>query len=140
MRRLLSQFLLIWAAACAGPLLCAQEEVKTDSPSINAIKKSLADRYPLLKTHFEAGHAGLTHDGLVALRTQPPLAEVREVLERLIVDENKDRETLLREIARANGRPEWEDNLRATFAERWRARVAPGWWLREKNGEWKRKP
>jgi hypothetical protein len=124
MRRLLSVILLLWIAVGVARTSLAQDEIKTESPSINAIKKSLSDRYALLKTHFESGHAGLTHDGLVALRARPSAPEVLETLERLIADENKDRETLIREIARANGRPEWEDNLRATFAERWRARVA----------------
>ncbi|MBL8512564.1 MAG: hypothetical protein JNJ55_01125, partial [Betaproteobacteria bacterium] len=84
MRRLFSCILLLWLAVGVMRPAFAQAEVKTESPSINAIKKSLADRYLLLKAHFESGHAGLTHEGLVALRTQPPLADVRVALERLI--------------------------------------------------------
>lgn len=119
----------------------AQEELKTDTPSINAIKKSLGDRFGLLKPHFDEGRIGLQHDGLIAIRQAGSLDDnERGKLDALIVDDNKDRVTLYREIARANGRADLEDSIRAAFSDRWRVRAPSGWWLREKGGEWVKKP
>lgn len=129
-----------FAVARIEPLR-AKDELKTDTPSINAIKRSLADRFALLKPHFEAGHIGLRHDGLIALRSVASLSkDETATLEALVVDDNKDRETLVREMARANDRTDLEDALRAAFAERWRDRAPRGWWLRDKSGQWQAKP
>lgn len=119
----------------------AQEDLKTDTPSVNAIKKSLGDRFVLLKPHFDEGRIGLQADGLIAVRDAGSLGgDERAKLDALIVDDNKDRVTLYREIARANGRADLEDNIRAAFSDRWRARAPSGWWLRDKGGEWVKKP
>ena len=45
---------------------------------------------------------------------------------------------LYREIARLNGHPEWVDDIRRTFAERWVAKADRGWYYRE-GGAWKQK-
>ncbi|MCI0434218.1 MAG: YdbL family protein [Gemmatimonadetes bacterium] len=42
-------------------------------------------------------------------------------------------------MASANGRPEWEPDIRATFAERWIANARPGWYYKTKDGNWSRK-
>jgi uncharacterized protein YdbL (DUF1318 family) len=46
---------------------------------------------------------------------------------------------LAREIAIANGRPEWENDIRATFAQRWIERARPGWYYQNANGNWVQK-
>jgi len=43
-----------------------------------------------------------------------------------------------REIARANGHPEWEAEVRRTFAQRWLERAQPGWWVQQ-GAAWSRK-
>ncbi|RMD68600.1 MAG: DUF1318 domain-containing protein, partial [Gammaproteobacteria bacterium] len=67
-----------------------------------------------------------------------PLRE-RAKVKRWVAEENRDRKALYREIARANGHPEWEDDIRATFAKRWIAHAKPGWWYQDKQGQWHRK-
>ena len=42
-----------------------------------------------------------------------------QAVQALVAQENGDREVLYREIARANGHPEWEAEVRSTFAQRW---------------------
>ena len=44
-----------------------------------------------------------------------------------------------REIAAANGKPEWESDIRSTFAQRWVAKARGGWWYRDAAGGWKQK-
>ena len=64
-----------------------------------------------------------------------PLAE-RATVKRLVAEDNNDRKTLYAEIAKANGHPEWEGDIRKTFARRWVERGAkPGWYYQDAGGE-----
>lgn len=134
-------------AALAVSLIGAQfalaqgaPEIEINSPAIMSLKKSMANRVMQLKPHLEAGVIGLTHDGIVALRDSATIdVKVLLALDALIAEENKDRATLYREIARANSRPEWESNLRTTFGQRWINRIPAGWFYRDDNGQWVKK-
>jgi len=44
-----------------------------------------------------------------------------------------------REIAVANGQPDWEDDIRETFARRWIANARTGWYYQDASGSWQRK-
>ena len=123
-----------YAAATPAP------DVDVSTAAIVVIKKSLAARFKLLKSHLDSGAIGLTHDGLIAVRDLQAIA-VSETLkvEAMIAEENKDRASLYREIARANGRADWESDLKTTFGERWINRAAPGWYHRDSAGKWIRK-
>jgi hypothetical protein len=46
---------------------------------------------------------------------------------------------LYREIARANGKPEWENDIRNTFAQRWIDKAQGGWYYQNNAGAWTRK-
>ena len=117
-----------------------EPDLDVSTPAVVLLKKSMANRFIQLKPHLDAGVVGLTHDGVIALRDAATV-ELKALLalDTLIVAENKDRATLYREIARANGRPEWESNLRATFGQRWISRMPPGWFYRDEKGQWLKK-
>jgi uncharacterized protein YdbL (DUF1318 family) len=66
-----------------------------------------------------------------------PLAQ-RAQANAAVAAENADRAALYREIARANGHPEWEAEVRRTFAQRWLERAQPGWWVQQ-GASWSRK-
>ena len=97
-------------------------------------------RHAQLKKYYDSGAVGLTRDGLVEVRDQNlvPLPE-RNAARKLVADENADRANLYREIASANGHPEWETDIRTTFAERWVSKAAPGWYYQDASGAWKQK-
>ena len=121
------------------PLASAQTEPDLDihSPAIGSLAKSLANRFIQLRPHLDAGVIGLTHDGNIALRDVARIdVKALLALDALILEENKDRATLYREIARANRRPEWESDLRATFGQRWISRMPAGWFYRNDKGQW----
>ena len=100
----------------------------------------MAIRLVLLKARLESGVIGLTHDGAVALRDAAMInVNVLLALDALIAEENKDRATLYREIARANSRPEWEADLRTTFGKSWIYRMPSGWFYRDDKGQWLKK-
>ena len=118
----------------------AQANLKIDTPAVAALRKNLRDRHQQLAPFYASGAIGLTRDGSIGLRDANlvPLAQ-RAQVNALIADGNQDRTALYREIARANGHPEWENEIRSTFAQRWIERAQPGWYYQAANGEWVRK-
>lgn len=119
----------------------AQGDINFDrmSPEKRALEDSLAERFPQLKAYYASGAIGLTDNGLIDIRDRSliPLAERNKVLQ-LVAAQNNDWNALYAEIARLNGHPEWQDDIRSTFAERWIAKADRGWWYRE-GGAWKQK-
>ena len=139
-------FMAVLVLALAAGLRSAPSTAQSDttfeisSAAITSLSKSMSNRFLKLKPHLHSGAVGLTHDGILAPRDTSNI-DVSELLalDVLIIEENKDRATLYREIARANGRPEWESDLRATFGKRWISRMPEGWFYRNASGQWIRK-
>lgn len=117
----------------------AQGNLEINTPAIAALKQSMQQRHVGLAPLYASGAVGLAADGSVALRDAGgvPLAQ-RGQVNALIAAENADRSALYREIARANGHPEWEADVRRTFAQRWIDRAQAGWWV-QTGGRWARK-
>lgn len=133
-----------WLLALCVGLACisasqAQGNLEIDTPTISALRQSMQQRHAQLAPLYASGAVGLAADGSVALRDAGavPLAQ-RAQANSLIAAENADRAALYREIARANGHPEWEADVRRTFAQRWIERAQPGWWVQQ-GGNWTRK-
>ena len=118
----------------------AEPDIDISSPAVQRIKAAMEARHRVLAGYYDSGAVGLTNDGLVALRdaNAVPLAE-RNAVRKLVVDENAYRAALYREIALANGRPEWADDIRRTFAQRWIARAQAGWYHQDASGSWVRR-
>jgi uncharacterized protein YdbL (DUF1318 family) len=137
---------LLAAAEGALNLLAApahaqsQADLNIATPAIRQLTQSMEERHAQLKKYYDSGAVGLTAEGLVELRdlNAVPLPE-RNIARKLVSDENADRANLYREIAVANGHPEWEADIRATFAQRWIARASPGWYYKDASGAWKQK-
>jgi uncharacterized protein len=128
--------LLIPAAEAQG-----SPNLDVSGPEIRAVTASMQQRFGQLQKYFQSGVIGLTTDGLVAVRDQNavPLAE-RAVVTRLVTEDNRDRETLYAELAKANKHPEWEPDIRRTFARRWVERGAQsGWYYQDSGGKWVQK-
>jgi uncharacterized protein len=118
----------------------AQANLEINTPAIEKLRASLRGYFGELKPHLVSGAVGLTSDGLLALRDAAsiPLAQ-RQRINTVIAADNDDRIALYREIARANGKPEWEQDIRATFAQRWIERAPAGWYYQSPAGTWVRK-
>ncbi len=117
----------------------AEANINIDSPAINALKAQMKSRHDQLEAFYNSGAVGLTDDGLVTVRDTKAVAlKDRNNLNGLVADENKDRKALYAEIARANGHPEWQDDIQNTFAKRWISNAAKGWWYQQ-GGSWKQK-
>jgi uncharacterized protein YdbL (DUF1318 family) len=96
-------------------------------------------RHARLLPYYNSGAIGLTDNGLVAVRDAKavPLS-ARQTVNQLVADDNRDRMALYREIAAANGHPEWETQIQSTFARRWIDRAKGGWYY-QSGGVWKAK-
>ncbi|PZN33044.1 MAG: DUF1318 domain-containing protein [Proteobacteria bacterium] len=118
----------------------AQADLRISTPAVTQLRQSLRARHQQLKPYYESGAVGFARDGSIQVRDQNliPLAE-RNAVRKLVADDNADRAALYREIANANGRPDWEADIRATFAQRWIQRVAAaGWYYQDADGTWTR--
>jgi uncharacterized protein YdbL (DUF1318 family) len=118
----------------------AQPNFSVDSPEIRHLQSGLKKRHGALAPFFRSGAIGLTQDGRVAVRDAKAVSlRDRKRLEQLVAQENSDRNALYRAIAKANGHPEWENDVRAVFAKTWIDKAEGGWWYRKSNGQWARK-
>jgi uncharacterized protein YdbL (DUF1318 family) len=117
-----------------------QANLDISSPAIQTIVARQTERYKKLESFYNDGTVGLTNDGLIMLRnpSKVPLKSRNEV-NSMITAENQDRLALYREIAIANQHPEWESDIRLTFAARWIDRALPGWWYQDSKKNWQRK-
>jgi hypothetical protein len=118
----------------------AQGNLEVNTPAIAHAKSAMAARHAQLAPHYASGALGLARDGTVQVRDANaiPLAQ-RAGIQSAVAAENSDRDTLYREIARANGNPAWEADIRATFAQRWTDKAQSGWWVQNAQGAWQKK-
>jgi len=116
-------------------------DIRISTPETEAIRARMTARFGgQLKALFASGAVGFTSDGLVAVRDASALPlDQRAQANNLLRDENNDRDALYRAVAVANGHPEWEQQIRKTFAEGWIQRAPSGWYYRDASGAWKRK-
>ena len=124
---------------CASAAASAQVNIEINTPGVVALQQSMQTRHTQLAEYYTSGAVGLTSDGMVGLRdaNAVPLAG-RQMVNGLVAAENQDRKALYAEIARANAHPEWEGDIRNTFAQRWIQRAQAGWWV-QSGGTWSKK-
>jgi hypothetical protein len=118
----------------------AAADLSINTPAIRQLTASMEARIRQLAPHYASGAIGMTNNGEIILRDQKlvPLRE-RNNVKNLVSLENRDRGALYAEMARANAHPEWEGEIRATFARRWVDNARAGWWYMDKSGNWKQK-
>jgi uncharacterized protein YdbL (DUF1318 family) len=122
------------------PVAHAGADLSVNTPAIRQLQADMEKRHRELAPYYTSGAVGMTRNGEIALRDQKlvPLQD-RNQVKRLVARENQDRSALYAEIARANGHPEWEPDIRQTFARRWVDNAPGGWWYQDASGAWKQK-
>jgi uncharacterized protein YdbL (DUF1318 family) len=110
------------------------------TPAIQAIQARMESRFnSTLRAGFDSGALGFTADGLVTVRDASALAlKDRVSMNSAVAADNRDRRAVYREVAVANGHPEWEGQIRDAFAKQWIASARKGWWY-QSGGSWKQK-
>ena len=134
MKSFIKLAILLSVFSLSAPTLAAAD-IEVNTPGVVALTQSMQVRYSQLSVHYASGAVGLTSDGMIAVHDASvvPLAE-RQAVNALVTAENQDRKSLYSEIARANGHPEWTDDIRKTFAQRWIQRAQTGWWIQGAHG------
>ena len=119
----------------------AAVDVNVSTPAIRNIRASLANRFPQLQPLYGKGAIGETNTGLIAARDIGALSlKEKADVNRLVEQENADRQALYAEIIRANSlAPSQLGEIQRLFANSWRDKSAPGWWIQQDNGQWGRK-
>lgn len=132
-----------WLALLGIGTAHAQEraDISISTPAIQAIQDRMAARFKSrLEPGFTAGALGLTRDGMIEVRDPSKLSlKDRVATTQAVADDNRDRKAVYREVAVANGHPEWEARIRETFAAQWIASARSGWWYQAADGSWKQK-
>ncbi|MBP6749732.1 MAG: YdbL family protein [Xanthomonadaceae bacterium] len=118
----------------------SQPDFNIQTPAIRAIQSRMEQRFENdLRPHFDSGALGFGEDGLVVVRDAAAIAlKDRVPVNTAVADENRDRKAVYREIAVANGHPEWEGQIRSVFAKQWVDSAKSGWWY-QRGGAWKQK-
>ena len=116
----------------------AQADITLSSPAINALTARIKGRYESsLKTHLDSQAVGFTNQGFVEIVDTASLGlKDRQVVKKLVADENRDRQALYREMAVANDHPEWEEQIQKAFVKQWTAQAKKGWKYQNQNGQW----
>lgn len=112
-----------------------------ETAATEALRASMRARFnSVLGGLLDSGALGFTRDGMVAMHdaSKVPLSQ-RTQANAAVADENRDRAKLYREIASANGHPEWEAQIRSTFAKTWIEKAHSGWYYQDASGAWKQR-
>lgn len=129
-----------YALAGIGSAHAQTPDITIRTPSIQAIQSRMAQRFDsILRAGFDAGALGFAADGTIVVRDASalPLRD-RAAIQQAVAEDNRDRKAVYREIAVANGHPEWEPRIREVFAQQWISSARPGWWYQQ-GGAWKQK-
>lgn len=124
-----------------GAAHAANVNVRINTPAVKAIEKRMQTRFETtLKPHVQSGALGFTSDAMIAVRDASVLSlKDRNAVKQAVAEDNRDRAAVYREIAVANGHPEWENEIRSIFAKQWIAGAQSGWYYQDSNGAWQQK-
>jgi len=132
-----------FAISLIGPAQAFAQDVDINvtTPAIRALKESIQKRADSIKPYMDSGNVGISNDGLLVTRNNDGLdLKDKASLTRLIEAENKDRNSLYTEIAKANNFPtEKISDIKKIFAGSWIKKAKPDWWYQNSEGKWKQK-
>lgn len=139
------KYMLILLAFLAIPATAAptSSEINLDigTPPVMVAKHTLAQRSSRLIRFYEAGVIGLGNDGMIKIHDGSRLTLTqRQIAEKLIDQENPERNSLIYAIAEAHGGKEAQPAVRAAQIKRWKDQFHSGWWMEDAQGNWYKKP
>ncbi len=116
----------------------AEVNINISSPAIVEITTRMKSRYDSqLKTYLDKAIIGFSNTGFIEILDAKALGlKDRQKVKKLVADENRDRKALYRELAVANGHPDWEQAIQNVFVKTWREKAHNGWKYQDANGTW----
>ena len=128
----------------ASPVYASESDVaapEISNPAIRRIIQSRASRVEEVNRFKSRGVLGEGRDALLAIRSLDELALAeRAAVQRLVKQENNDREEMFKEIAAATGASLSQlPQIRETYAATLREKARPGDWIERPGDGWVRK-
>jgi len=116
-------------------------DINVTTPAIRTLKGSIQARADSIKPSIDRGNVGISNDGLLVIRNTEGLnLKDKANLKRVIEAENKDREALYAEIAKANNfTPDRIADIKKIFAGSWIKNARDGWCVQDEDGKWVQK-
>lgn len=140
MKYALALLVFLSLPAAAAPT-AAEINLDVGTPPVMVAKHTLAQRSSRLIRFYEAGVIGLGDDGMVKIHDGSRLTlPQRQIAEKLIDQENPDRNSLIYAIAEAHGGKEAQPAAREAQVKRWKDLFHSGWWIQDAQGTWNKKP
>ncbi|MBK8523221.1 MAG: DUF1318 domain-containing protein [Betaproteobacteria bacterium] len=144
MKHLISALLLAsLALSMPATAVPTADQINLDigTPPVIAVKHQMAQRYSRLVKFYEPGVMGLGSDGMVKLRDTSRLnPTLLKIAEKLIDQENPDRNSLIYAVAESYGGKEAVPVVRELLVKRWKDQFKSGWWMEDEKGNWYQKP
>ena len=124
-----------------GHAYAQDADINVSNPAIRALKDSIKNRSESFKPFMDRGNVGIKQDGLLTVRTTDGLSlKERAEVQQLVEAENRDRESLYVEIAKANNiKMDAVPKIKQIFARSWTEQAKSGWWVQDAQGNWKKK-
>ena len=118
----------------------SQADISIETAKIRSLRNSMGKRQSKLLSFYQSGAIGFTNNGLIAITgVQRLSAKQKSTANKLIKAENSDRKKLYKEIANANGHPEWQSDIQKTFSHTWINKISSGWMYQTSSGKWQKK-
>lgn len=116
----------------------AQVNINISSPAITDITSRMKSRYnSYLKDYLDNSVIGFSNKGFIEILDDKSLGlKDRQKVKIWVADENRDRKALYRELAVANGHPDWEDSIQNVFVKTWKDQAHKGWKYQDSEGNW----
>ncbi len=124
------------------PAFADDEIFKMDSDRALAIKERLQGRVEEVINLKRSGALGETNDGRVVIKESGKLKKLQaKKAEKVIADENKDRDELYEEILKINGLQAARlKSVQKSFSRSFQAESPSGTWVESTDGKWAQKP
>ncbi|MCM8810604.1 MAG: YdbL family protein, partial [Candidatus Omnitrophica bacterium] len=116
------------------------KDLKTDSQKIKEAKEKMDSWREKLDQFKKDGYIGETNDFKVVIKEMPRDAEIAKEVKKLVDDENKQREIIIKELLKINNAaPEEEKKFRKIFGEVAQKYSPTNTWIQLSDGSWERK-
>ena len=133
--------MLVFSAIGPREAHAQEADINVTTPAIRTLKKSIKERAESIKPFMDKGNAGISNQGLLVQRNNDGLnLKDKARLKRLLAAENKDRNALYSEIAKANNySPDRVKDIKRIFTASWIKNAKASWWVQDPAGNWKKK-
>jgi uncharacterized protein YdbL (DUF1318 family) len=140
-RFLPARFASLKSLSFASEAHAQEADINVSNPAIRALKDAIKQRSGAIKPFMDRGNIGIGQDGLLVIRGSDGLnLKERAETKQLVDAENRDRENLYAEIAKANNiSRDSIPRIKTIFARSWIDQAQSGWWIQDAQGAWRRK-